>query len=63
MVGLAKEPKPWEATLPAPALKVPLAFCSPNAVWPKPKLLLAPPLPNRPAPPRGRETHSMRSFI
>lgn len=50
LVGLANEPKPWDATLPAPVLKVPLGFCSPNAVWPKPKLL-EPVLPNRPAPP------------
>lgn len=45
-VGVEKEPNPWEATLPAPVLKVPLGFCSPKEVCPKPKDL-APLFPNR----------------
>lgn len=45
-VGVEKEPNPWDATLPAPVLKVPLGFCSPNEVCPKPKVL-APLFPNR----------------
>lgn len=45
-VGVEKEPKPWEATLPPPVLKVPLGFCSPKEDCPKPKVL-APLFPNR----------------
>lgn len=48
-VGEEKEPKPWDATLPPPVLKVPLGFCSPNEDCPKPKAL-APLFPNRLAP-------------
>lgn len=45
-VGLAKDPKPWDATLPAPELKVPLDFCSPKEACPNPTGL-ATVLPNR----------------
>lgn len=45
-VGVEKEPKPWDATLPAPVLKVPLGFCSPKDDCPKPKVL-APLFPKR----------------
>lgn len=31
-VGVEKEPKPCDATLPPPEEKVPLGFCSPNVV-------------------------------
>lgn len=48
--GEEKEPKPWEATLPAPVLNVPLGFCSPKVDWPKPKVL-APLFPKRLVPP------------
>lgn len=48
LVGVPKEPKPWEATLPPPVVKVPLGFCSVLKVadWPKLKAL-APLFPNR----------------
>lgn len=63
LVGLAKEPKPWDATLPAPVLKVPPGFCSPNDdVWPKPKLL-EPVLPNRPAPPGGQRNPPQKTTV
>lgn len=45
-VGVEKEPNPWDATVPAPALKVPLGFCSPKEDCPKPKDL-APLFPKR----------------
>lgn len=46
-VGVEKEPKPCDATLPAPVLKVPLGFCSPKVEdWPKPKVF-APLFPKR----------------
>lgn len=50
LVGDENEPKPCAATLPPPDEKVPVDFCSPNAVCPKPKPL-APLFPNRPLPP------------
>lgn len=48
LVGVPKEPKPWEATLPPPVVKVPLGFCSllKDDDWPKLKAL-APLFPNR----------------
>lgn len=46
-VGVENEPKPWDATLPAPVLKVPAGFCSPkDDCCPKPKAL-APLFPNK----------------
>lgn len=44
--GEEKEPKPWDATLPPPVLKVPAGFCSPKEDCPKLNDL-APLLPNR----------------
>lgn len=44
--GVEKEPNPWDATLPVPAVKVPLDFCSPKEDCPKLKFL-APLFPNR----------------
>lgn len=44
--GEEKDPKPWDATLPPPVLKVPLGFCSPKEVCPKPNVL-APLFPKR----------------
>lgn len=44
--GVENEPKPWDATLPAPVLKVPVGFCSPKEDCPKLKVL-APLLPKR----------------
>lgn len=52
--GEAKEPNPWDATLPAPVLKVPPGFCSPKDDCPKPKAL-APLFPNRLLLPRTGE--------
>lgn len=46
LAGVEKEPNPWDATLPALVLKVPLGFCSPKEDCPKPKVL-APLFPNR----------------
>lgn len=42
-----EKPKPWDATLPPPALKVPAGFCSPNDELAKPPNVLAPLFPNR----------------
>lgn len=42
-----ENPKPWDATLPPPALKVPAGFCSPNDELAKPPNVLAPLFPNR----------------
>lgn len=45
--GDEKDPKPWDATLPPPVLKVPLGFCSPKeACCPNPNVL-APLFPKR----------------
>lgn len=41
-----ENPKPWDATLPPPELKVPIGFCSPKEAVPNPKLL-APLFPKR----------------
>lgn len=46
LVGVLKEPKPCAATDPAPVLKDPLGFCSPNELLEKLKAF-APLLPNR----------------
>lgn len=43
----AENPKPWDATLPPPALKVPVGFCSPNDELANPPNVLAPLFPNR----------------
>lgn len=51
--GVENEPKPWDATLPAPVLKVPVGFCSPKEDCPKLKVL-APLLPKRLLVPRRR---------
>lgn len=45
LVGL-ENPKPWDATLPPPELKVPVGFCSPKVEVPYPKVL-APLFPNK----------------
>lgn len=42
-----ENPKPWDATLPPPELKVPVGFCSPNDELVKPPNVLAPLFPNR----------------
>lgn len=42
-----ENPKPWDATLPPPELKVPAGLCSPNDELAKPPNALAPLLPNR----------------
>lgn len=55
-VGVENEPKPCEATLPPPVLKVPAGFCSPKEDCPKPKVL-APLFPNRLLEP-GEETNT-----
>lgn len=52
-VGVEKEPNPWDATLPAPVVKVPPGFCSPKEACPKPKVL-APLGPNRLLAPRRK---------
>lgn len=41
-----ENPKPWEATLPPPELKVPVGFCSPKEELPNPKVF-APLFPNK----------------
>lgn len=46
LLGVEK-PKPWDATLPPPAVKVPAGFCSPNEEPPKLLKVLAPLFPNR----------------
>lgn len=64
-VGVEKEPNPWDATLPAPVVKVPLDFCSPKVDCPKPKVL-APLFPNRVLVPGGekdRQRHLSRFFF
>ena len=42
-----ENPKPWEATLPPPELKVPVGFWSPNEELANPPNVLAPLFPNR----------------
>ena len=42
-----ENPKPWEATLPPPALKVPAGFWSPNDELANPPNVLAPLFPKR----------------
>lgn len=42
-----ENPKPWDATLPPPELKVPEGFCSPNDELAKLPNVLAPLFPNR----------------
>lgn len=49
----AENPKPWDATLPPPELKVPAGFCSPNEEPAKLPNVLAPLFPNRLEVPEG----------
>lgn len=47
LVGVPKEPKPWEATVPPPVVKVPLGFCSLKDDGCAKLKALAPLFPNR----------------
>lgn len=57
----AENPKPWDATLPPPELKVPAGFCSPKDELANPPKVLAPLFPNRLEVSGGTRTH-VRGF-